>query len=189
MRLQKLFWIAAIVLSGGLLYVGVAEAHAGGKMQVASMDAGVYKLTVWTSPNPAYVGQVHVATAVVSAEDALPVLDASVFVNLVPQSLQGEGFSKEATTDDSVNKFLYESIFDITAEDTYQVTVTVNGADGNQGEVTFDLEVVPGPPLFLVLAALVVLGIVTGGAVWFYLRATSPTPQDEEVDEFDAVSA
>lgn len=147
-------------------------------MQLASAEAGPFKLTVWTSPDPARVGEVHVAAAVVSAEDALPILDADVFVELIPQSGQGEVLSGQATTEASTNKFLYERIFEIPAEEIYVVSVTVTDSSGQQGEASFPLAVEPPPPLIFGIAAVLVLAMVTGGAVWFYLRST--TPKGEE---------
>jgi hypothetical protein len=47
---------------------------------------------------------------------------------------------------------------------------------------------VEAPPLIFGLAALVVLAVVTGGAVYFYLRWSSPQPVLEEADAFDAVA-
>lgn len=185
-RFIAIIWLLLAV--GGLVLAGVVEAHAGGKMQIASADAGPFKMTAWTSPAPAQVGEIHVATSVASAEDALPILDADVLIELVPQNDQGEMLSGRATTDNSVNRFLYETIFDVSSEGVYQVTVTATGSEGQQGAVSFDLEVESAPPLILGAAALVVLAAVTGGAVYFYLRSTSPQTRPEEADEFDTVS-
>lgn len=173
MKLRRLLLVVTLLFVSGFIFAGLVEAHAGGVMQVASADAGPFKLTVWTSPDPAVVGEVHVAAAVASAEDALPILDAEVFIELTPQSGQGEQLSGQATTEESTNQFLYETIFDVPAEGLYQVTVTATGADEAEGSVSFDLEVESAPPLLLGLAALVVLAVVTGGAVYFYLRSTS----------------
>jgi hypothetical protein len=66
------------------------------------------------------------------------------------------------------------------------VTVTAIGSDFQFGSVSFDLEVVTAPPLGPGIAALLVLAIVTGVAVWFYLRSTSPKAEVVEADELDA---
>jgi hypothetical protein len=187
MRL-KWFFQAVSLLAAAILFVEVVEAHAGGKMQLASQDAGPFKLTVWTSPDPAQIGEVHVAAAVASAEDALPVLDAGVFIEMVPQSGPGARLSGEATTEDSVNQFLYEAIFDVDHEGFYQVTVTATGTDGRQGVVSFALEVGPAPPLLPGLIGIILVAVITAVAVWFYLRATAPKAEFEEADEFDTVA-
>jgi hypothetical protein len=180
--------VGVLMVAGFLFAAGVVEAHAGGKMQIASEDAGPFKLTVWTSPDPATAGEVHVAAAVASAEDALPILDAALFIEMIPQNGQGEILSGQATTEDSVNRFLYETIFDVPEVGLYLVSVTATGADGQQGAVSFELEVQEAPPLIFGLAALVVLAVVTGGAVYFYLRWSSPQPVLEEADASDAVA-
>jgi hypothetical protein len=188
MKLRKFSLVFSWLIAASLLITGLVEAHAGGKMQVASKDAGPFKLTVWTSPDPARTGQVHVATAVASAEDALPVLDAEVYVELADQNGQGETLDGQATTDNSTNQFLYEHIFDVPNEGLYEVTVTAIGSNLEFGAVSFDLQVEAPPSLALGIVALVIVAIVTGVAVWFYLGSTSPQPAlEDEEDEFDTV--
>lgn len=176
MRLQKIFLLISMMLLAGLLIASSVEAHAEGKMQLAAVTAGPYKLTVWTSPDPARVGQVHVAAAIVSAEDALPVLDAEVAVQLVQQGGEGVVLNGQATREDSTNKFLYEAIFEAPVEGNYRATIQVTGTDGQQGEVAFDMEVEPPPPFIVGAAVLVILGVVTMGAIWFYLRSPQSGP-------------
>jgi hypothetical protein len=177
MKKQRQLFILWLLLIAGLLAAPVVQAHAGGKMQIASADAGDFKLTIWTSPDPARTGEIHVAAAVASAETALPILDATVFVELEPQNAQVETLRQQATTEDSTNQFLYESIFEVPAEGLYQVSVMVDGTGGEKGDVTFDLLVEPAPPLILGIIALVILAGVTGGAVYLYLRWTAPQPE------------
>lgn len=146
------------------------SAHAAGKMQLASEPAGPYKLTVWTSPDPARVGELHVATAVVLAEDASPILDAEVVIELILESGEGPALSASATTDDSDNKFLYEAIFEPTSSGLYLVKVSVNGVNGESGDVAFDLELEPAAgfdPLWLVPAF---LGLGAVVLLWFARR-------------------
>jgi hypothetical protein len=134
-------------------------------------------------PGSAVLG---VETAGGFVEDALPVLNAEVFIELVPKDGVGQSYEGEAVTDNSANQFLYEVIFELPDEGLYEVTVTAIGSDFQFGSVSFDLEVVTAPPLGPGIAALVVLAIVTGVAVWFYLRSTSPKAEVVEADELDA---
>lgn len=187
LNLRRLTAFVILLMVLGLVFTGAVEAHAGGKMQVASEDGGPYKFTVWTSPDPAVIGQVHVATAVASAEDALPVLDAEVFIGLAPKDGSGQNFEEQAVIQNSANQFLYEVIFDLPEEEVYEVTVTAVGSDFQFGSVTFDLEVGSPPSLGLGILALVGLAIITGVAVWFYLGSTKPKSEYVEVDELDAV--
>ena len=109
-------------------------------------------MSVWTSPDPAGVGEIHVALSVVLAEDASPVLDAAVLVQMT--SLEdGASLSSPATTEDSENKFLYEAVLEADASGPYLVTIEVSGNDGQSGAVSFELEVVDESgfdPLYLI---------------------------------------
>lgn len=157
----------AIVVTGILLLAtvaGPASAHTEGKMQLASEPAGPFKLTVWTSPDPAVVGPVHVASAVVLADDASPVLDAQVFVEVTPKGASESALRAQATSEDSTNKFLYEAVLEVTEPGPYQVTVSVEGSDGSTGSASFELEVTGGGGFSWWLLIPLGLVIVAGGA-------------------------
>jgi hypothetical protein len=159
-----------------LLFALVArplEAHTEGKMQLSAAEAGPFKLTVWTSPDPAEAGDVHVAVAVVAAEDASPVLDATVMINLIPAA-GGDPLVAQASTEDSENKFLYEAIFDVSEPGEYQVNLQVTNTDGEAGAVSFGLEVVGNSgfsPLYLIPLVLLIAAIIL---VIVALRRPSP---------------
>lgn len=129
-------------------------AHTAGKMQLSAAPAGPYKMTVWTSPEPATLDELHIALAVVLAEDASPVLDAEVLVQLIPAN-GSPVLVESATTEDSDNKFLYEAIFEPATPGLYQVDIQVSGIDGATGDASFDLEIVgdSGPNLLYLIPA------------------------------------
>lgn len=135
-------WLVGALLFLIGLQVGSAAAHTEGKMQLASEAAGPFKITVWTSPEPVNVGELHVAVAVVMAEDASPVLDAAVFVEMEPIEGSGQAITAQATAEDATNKFLREAIVDLTSAGSYLATITVNGADGQTGSASFEFEAV-----------------------------------------------
>ncbi len=147
-----------------LFAVPHVSAHTAGRMQLSAEEAGPYRLTVWTSPEPVTEGELHIALAVVLAEDASPVLDAAVTVILTPEGGE-ERLSEAASTENSENKFLYEAIFDISETGAYQVDLQVIGADGSRGETSFNLEVESGSsfnwlyiiPVAMVLGATLLL--------------------------------
>lgn len=155
---------AAIILS--VLFSANVFAHSDGVMQLASAPAGPYKLTVWTWPDPPTPGELHVAIALVKAEDASPILDADVNVMLVSSSGDVE-HSDAATTEDSENKFLYEVVMDVPSSDTYDITININ--DNHEAAVTFQLEVGPerGFNWLLLIPILIILG---GVVYWIYSR-------------------
>lgn len=160
---KRILLPALLVLALVGLVVWPAAAHTGGRLQLSAVTAGPFKLSVWTSPDPARVGELHVATAVTLAEDASPALDAAVAVQLEPLEGAVTTLSAPATTDNSDNKFLYEAILQLDEVGLYQVTIDVTGADGAAGQATFELEVVSAAGFAWVfipflLGALVVLG-------------------------------
>lgn len=159
---------AALLLAAA----GAAAAHTEGKMQLASAPAGPFKLTVWTSPDPARVGKLHVAAAVVLAEDASPILDAGVRVTLEPLG-GGSVLTAPATAEDAANKFLYEAIFNVTEAGPYQVTVSVADAKGLTGQADFELAVQPAGGFGWLLLLPVGLGGVAVLLLWRALRPHS----------------
>ncbi len=159
MLVHRRFWLLAVTLIGLLVVASPAAAHTEGVMQLAAEPAGPYMLTVWTSPDPAEVGELHVAIAVVLAEDASPVLEADVLVRLTPED-GGPIVSGPATVENSENKFLHEAILDVDYGGTYLVEVLVEGADGGAGEASFPL-VVEGRPVLNLPMIVLTVGLVT----------------------------
>jgi hypothetical protein len=107
---------------------------------------------------------------VVLAEDASPILDAEVIVQLVP--VDGSPVLKElATTEDSENKFLYEAIFDPPNPGFYQVDIQVIGSDGGTGDASFELEIVDNSGLNLLYIIPAGLGIAAVLLLLFALRS------------------
>lgn len=166
------FIIAVLLIISS--YIPQAKAHTEGRMQLSAEDAGPYKLTVWTSPDPAIVGELHVALAVVMSEDASPVLDAAVIVSLSPHS-GGERLSELATTEDSENKFLYEAAFDILESGLYKVDLEVVGTDGARGDASFDLEVI-GESGFNILYV-IPIALALGAIVLLFLAFRDRSPE------------
>jgi len=146
-------------LSALILLPVTARAHTDGIMQLAAEPAGPYSLTVWTSPDPPTTGEpLHVAMAVVLAEDASPVFDADIEVQLTPDD-GGPAVSGPATIENSANKFLHEAVLEIEDSGNYQVEIFVKGADGGSGQVSFPLTVVAsGINWTLIIVAFLVVG-------------------------------
>jgi hypothetical protein len=162
-----ILWSALILM---VVLTRPISAHTAGKMQLSAAPAGPYKMTVWTSPEPATLDELHVALAVVLAEDASPILDAEVIVQLVP--VDGSPVLKElATTEDSENKFLYEAIFDPPNPGFYQVDIQVIGSDGGTGDASFELEIVDNSGLNLLYIIPAGLGIAAVLLLLFALRS------------------
>src|SRR5690606_23754773 len=94
---MRQYWIAVCprAVQGMLLALamfaitsGISSAHGGGTPQLSDVEAGPFRLFVWTSPEPWRAGgEAHVTVAVTSLDDAgqtIPVDDASVAIELAP---------------------------------------------------------------------------------------------------------
>ena len=174
MLINRSLSLCLVVLGGILLLALPAAAHTEGVMQLSAAPAGPYKLTVWTSPDPAEVGELHVAIAAVSAEDASPILEADILVRLTPED-GGPAVSSLATIENSENKFLHEAILDVPYGGTYLVEIFVEGADGGAGDASFPLVIESRPVLNLPMIVATV-GVVTIALflVRRYRRASAP---------------
>lgn len=168
-RFSSILMICTVFILMAIL-AGRVEAHTAGKMQLSAAPAGPYKMTVWTSPDPATLDELHVALAVVLAEDASPILDAKVIVQLVPAD-GSPVLVEPATTEDSENKFLYEAIFEPPKSGLYQVDIEVTGTDGTTGNASFDLEIVDDPGLNLLYLIPAGLGLAAVLLLFFALRS------------------
>lgn len=156
--------LSLVALLAVMMFVVMpAAAHTEGVMQLAAEPAGPYNLTVWTSPDPVGVGELHVAIAAVLAEDASPVLEADIQVQLT-QEEEGATISGAATVENSENKFLHEAVLDVSESGNYLVTITIDGAEGETGEASFPLLVEGGSTinwtLMLVAVAVVASAVI-----------------------------
>ena len=169
---------AAAVLFGLMILVNPADAHTDGKLQLAATPAGPFQISVWTSPDPATTGELHVALSVVSAEDASPAFDAVVMVQLTSME-NGPSLSAPATTEDSANKFLYEALLTPDTPGVYLVTIEISDNEVGNGEVSFELEIVDESgfdPLYLIPISLA----VAAGALLILARRGKPGKIEDE---------
>jgi len=130
--------MAAVVL---LVTFQPASAHTEGKMQLSAEPAGPFKMTVFSSPDPATIGDIHIAALIFVAEDARPVLDADVLVTVTPVDGGGPSQKSQAVQGDSENKLLFEAIIDVSTPGLYLVSIAVEDADGQSGQASFELGV------------------------------------------------
>ncbi len=170
-------WVMIAILIGLLFMTQPARGHTAGKLQLSAVPAGPYQTSVWSSPDPAVVGELHVALSVVSADDASPVFDAIVLVQMTAQE-DGATISAPATIEDSENKFLYEAIIEPADPGAYLVTIDINGPEGGSGVVSFELEVIADPgfnPLYLIP-----IGLALAAGSFFILSRRGQSGKDEE---------
>jgi hypothetical protein len=159
------------------------QAHTEGKMQLSAEPAGPFKMTVFTSPDPAEVGEIHIAALIFSADDASPVLDAKVTVELAPLDGNGSTHSVQASLGDAENKLLFEAVSDVSKPGTYLVTVTIDDPTGQHGAASFDLEVTSsGGFNWLYLIPVIGLGLVVLLWLFFRGRRVQTSTDDEQID-------
>jgi hypothetical protein len=151
---QGLAWtLVGLALTWTLAFVTTvqpAQAHGGGKPQLVNAQAGPYRVSAWTQPEPIRVGTLHLSVAVSESpgpgssgeETGDLVLDAAVRVRMNPMSQPGPGLVTSATREDAVNKLLYEADVELPAEGQWQVVISVEGAAGT-GSASFNIEVLP----------------------------------------------
>ncbi len=116
----------AVVLLLFLIPFGV-KAHGSGTL-VQQVTVEPYQLSVWVDPDPLIIGEAHITVGVGRAEDGAAITNAIVEVTLTDPS--GNVSGSLATTEKSVNKFLYEADTIITQLGVHDVVVTVNSLAG-----------------------------------------------------------
>lgn len=146
-----------------------ALAHTEGKMQLSAEPAGPFKMTVFTSPDPAVIGEIHVAALIFLAEDASPLLDANVTVEMKPLEDDGSVQRSLAVLGEAENKLLFEAILEVSAPGPYLVTVSVEEGNGQTGEASFEMDVTSGEGFnWLYLIPVILIGLVI--AIWAVIR-------------------
>ena len=159
---------------------GPAAAHGGGTPQLTNAEAGPYRVSAWTQPNPIRAGQLHVTVAVSTApgpdadqgQAGDVVLYATVQVRLEPMGRPGEAVVAPATRENAVNKLFYEADVELPADGLWQATVEVAGPDG-RGSTAFEIEALPastasglGALPWPVIAGLGLAVLLAGSIVW-----------------------
>lgn len=129
------------LLALALAWAMPAAAHGGGVIRIAAEPMGSYRLSVWTSPEPARVGQVHVTVGLADAVTGAPVTNATV--RIVAQGPEGTPtLAVPATHEGALIPELYEADVQLPTPGEWRFTVVVEGA----GSADFDLTVRQAAP-------------------------------------------
>jgi hypothetical protein len=153
-------WLLALLSAAGAAVP--AEAHGGGKQQLAREAVGPFLVYVWTSPDPWLVGEAHTTVAVtrlLADGQETPATGVEVFVTYAHE---GQRERVPALEQMGAQAGFYEADGPVAAAGEWQVTVEVGGAAG--GTVSFAETVQPGSELNWwligggVLVALLALG-------------------------------
>ncbi len=138
-------WIVWLLVAIVLCLPVPALAHGTGKPQLNNVDAGPFRLTVWTSPDPMRVGEVHVAVIVKpqagtgngAVESAA---DLRVEVTVIPANGTAPPLVQNAARQETFLQTYYESYFDLSTVGEWQTRIVVSSAAG-VGEVEFPMQV------------------------------------------------
>lgn len=144
---RLVIYLGLALISG--YFVNTAWAHGGGVQQLTNAEAGPYRVSVWTQPDPLRVGEAHFTVAVLEAPapgvsqnlGGPPVLGAIVELRFEPENSVDSPLVVLATHEAAVNKLFYEADLELPAEGRWPVTVVVEGPAGS-GSANFDIEVV-----------------------------------------------
>lgn len=150
-----------------LLSVRPVAAHGDGAiLRLSNAPAGPFLLDVWTYPGYLIPGTVHFTVAVLEADSGEPMPATAVFVQVTPFGEQHNPIAPangRASLD--FQTLHHESYLQIQEPGRYQVTVQVAASSEQQGEVTFDIEVVSGTGLKVMIVSF--LGVTGVVGVWF----------------------
>lgn len=156
--------IATLALAG---HAPAVLAHGGGTPQLVKAPAGDYALYVWTNPNPAGVGALHVTVALVQPESDAPVLNAAVQVTATPEN--GDPIAAAATHEEATIKSYYEVDLELPRAGLWQIDVSWQDG-GASGQAGFPLQVEPAPVNTQLAGLGVALLAVVGVVAWLALR-------------------
>jgi hypothetical protein len=138
-------------LAACLLVAAVAAADGG--RQLVRQDAGPFRITVFTAPEPLAVGPADVSVLVQERGSGRVVLDAAVTVRLRPP---GEPAWRRVEADVGSNRLLRSAALDLPVPGDWDLEVEV-GRNGETAAVSATLPVRPPAP--------------KAAAIWPYLAA------------------
>lgn len=122
-------------------------AHGGGPIQIANEPLCDSFVSVWLNPDPPQTNETLHFTVGISAQDSSPLLNKEVTIQIVDD--RGVVDSRQATTEQSVNRLFYETDFEPISGGAYTVNVIL-ACDGSDASTQFSMVV--ERPSFLVLA-------------------------------------
>jgi hypothetical protein len=119
---------------------GVEAGH-GGVVQLRTVPAGPYAVSVWTQPAPPRSGPWQVDVAVIE-EGGAPASDAAVHLRAEPIGAPGQAAEADASRDADPLGLRHRAELVLGVPGPWQVTVSVTGS-GGPGAVTFPIDVEP----------------------------------------------
>jgi len=149
-----------------LLSVQPVAAHGDGAvLRLAGAPAGPFTLNVWTYPGYLVPGTVHFSVAVLEAASGSPLPATAVFIQATPLEEENSTTQISSRATLEYQTLLHEGYLDMQEPGRYQVTVQVAASTEQQGQVTFEIEIVSGTGFKLMI--ILFMGATGIIAIWF----------------------
>ena len=162
--MKQFIFTVTLLTFAALLWPTPSLAHGGGTARLTNVEAGPYRLYVWSSPATPRVGETHVTVGVmqVRADGSERPATANVVVTLTSDAASSP-IVREAVRGSSAADVYYEADIDVPTAGTWQVTVRAEGEAGT-GEASYRQQVLParGVNWWLVAGVAAVLLLVVG---------------------------
>ncbi len=127
-----------------------AFSHNGGEARIVDVEAGDFRLSVWTLPGPLEAGDLNfIVYAAESSQQGefvrstSPILDANIEVIIEPIR-GGTPIIVRPNHGEATNNLFYESYFELLEPGEYRAIVSVESNDGRMGEAGFDFVLARG---------------------------------------------
>ncbi|RME44503.1 MAG: hypothetical protein D6791_13020 [Chloroflexi bacterium] len=164
-------YLAGLLLTLSLVVLaapgGRVRAHGGGTAQLSNEPLGPYVLTVWTNPDPATVGKLHITAAIATADTGEPVTDATVQV--LATASDGAVTRVQAGHQGALTPYFYEADLELGAPGRWQFTILLDDGQSSY-EAGFTLEVRGQGFNWLLFAVVAVVVMVSGWMGWLLAR-------------------
>ena len=135
--------------------------------QLSQVPMGPYRMTVWTYPGVMRAGAIHYTVALVdTTADLQPLNHANVLIKAMPLTGQAAEISDTAVQGvDLTNPSFYETDLVLTKRGDYQIEVTLQDLSGQIYTQSFQIEIVSGTSLKVVITLFLVLTVTF--TLWF----------------------
>lgn len=145
---SRVAWIVGAVLFALMLVTAPALAHGGGTPQLSNEPAGPYLLSVWSDPNPAVVGKLHLTVALADAESGAAITGADITLTARQDETT---LTASASHEGALVPEFYEADLDLPSAGEWQFQIDISG-DGGSGQAGFTLDVAARATNWLLIA-------------------------------------
>lgn len=168
----SLLVLAAVFL---ILQPASTSAHNGGEPRLVDVEAGDFRLSVWTLPVPLKAGDLNFIVFVAESSASggstfvranTPVLNADIKLTITPDD-GGKSLVVYPSHARSVNKLFYEAYFRLDEVGSYKAVVLVE-SNGKTGTANFDFDLLQGAAdiNWFRYSGIAVLVVAIGWFVW-----------------------